>query len=151
MICQVKRPDEELYNVLAWDGTRPCCVSNGSANAAAIEKQRGRETGVMWAGITTGQSGQCGSGGAQSVCSRHRVTARSGCTDCSLECDVSSFLVARCRLPRHHGRSSEGVTPYLPSKGSSTAPKGGGLRSDEGQYCCEMVKMSKANLQPRAL
>ena len=37
------------------------------------------------------------------------------------------------------------------SKGSCTASKCGGSRSGEGQYCCEMVKNSKANLQPRAM
>ena len=26
---------------------------------------------------------------------------------------VRSFPLARCRLPGHHGRNSEGVTPYL--------------------------------------
>ena len=31
--CQVKRPDEELHNALAWYGTRPYCVGNGSASA----------------------------------------------------------------------------------------------------------------------
>ena len=37
-MSQVKRPDKELYNALAWDGTRPSCVSNGSASAAAISE-----------------------------------------------------------------------------------------------------------------
>ena len=47
--CQVTQPDEELYSALAWDNTRPCCVSNGSASAAAILSHRGSGTVVMWA------------------------------------------------------------------------------------------------------
>ena len=49
VICQVKRPHEELYNASARDGTSPCYVSSGSAKAAAIERHSGRETGVLWA------------------------------------------------------------------------------------------------------
>ena len=38
---QVRRLDEEPNNALAWDSTRPFCVSNGSASAATIQVSKG--------------------------------------------------------------------------------------------------------------
>ena len=51
--CEVRRPDGEVYNALARDGTRPCCVSNGSAGAATIQRYRGKGKGVVWAETAT--------------------------------------------------------------------------------------------------
>ena len=53
MTCQVKRPEEELYNALAWDTTRPCYVSNGSASAPTFKENKGKGKGVMWAETAT--------------------------------------------------------------------------------------------------
>ena len=74
-------------------------------------KHRGSGTVVVWAETVTIETGQCGSGGDQSVCCGHCVSVRSDNTDSSMECELLSTSVSR--LLRHHGRSWAGVAPNL--------------------------------------
>ena len=62
-------------------------MSNGSASAAAIFSHRDSGTVVMWTEAVVIESGQCGSGGGQSVCCGHCVSVRSDNTDSSMECE----------------------------------------------------------------
>ena len=45
--CQVTQPDEELYNALAWDNTRPCCSEQWVSQCCShLESQRQWNSGL---------------------------------------------------------------------------------------------------------
>ena len=115
------------------------------SQCCSLLKHRASGTVVLWVETEVIQSGQCGSGRGQHDC----VTARSDDTECGLECDSLSTSAVRVTRPSWPQWSGCGTKPQ--SKGTSSASRGIGSRTGVGQYCCEIVTMSKANLHPMAM